>query len=358
VHVFPTFAVGGSQIRFGQLVAAHGARYRHTILALDGIVDMKARLPSDVSVEILVPAFGKASGPASLLRRRRFLAALKPDRLVTYNWGAVDWCLANRFLPLAPHIHIEDGFGPEEKSRQFARRIWLRRFALSGRHTRVAVPSRNLAHIAAHIWRLPARSIHFIPNGISYARFADAALTRTASPRLTVGTIATLRREKNLARLIRAFAAAAQAHGPGALRLVIVGDGPERAALEQAARETGSGDIVFAGPTRTPEIPLAGFDIFALSSDTEQMPLSVLEAMAARLPVLSFAVGDVAEMVAEENRPFVAAALTDEAAFRRNLDLLLGSAKLRLRLGAANQARAGAHYDENLMAERYAALFG
>jgi glycosyltransferase involved in cell wall biosynthesis len=357
VHVFPTFAVGGSQIRFGQLAAAHGARYRHTVLALDGVIDMKPRLAEGVSVETLVPDLGKASGLGSLLQRRRYLALLKPDRLVTYNWGAMDWCLANRLRPLAPHIHLEDGFGPEEKSRQFARRIWLRRFALSGGHTRVAVPSRNLAHIAADIWRLPARAIHFIPNGIDFARFA-AASTRPSATAVTVGTIATLRREKNLARLIRAFADAADARPPGALRLVIVGDGPERAALEQIARDTGRGDIVFAGATRTPEAHLAGFDIFALSSDTEQMPLSVLEAMAARLPVLSFAVGDVPDMVAEQNRVFVSAALADEASFRDHLDQLIGSADLRARLGEANQARAKAQYDERLMAERYAALFG
>jgi glycosyltransferase involved in cell wall biosynthesis len=116
--------------------------------------------------------------------------------------------------------------------------------------------------------------------------------------------------------------------------------------------------ILFTGATETPEIELAKFDIFALTSDTEQMPLSVLEAMAARLPVVSFAVGDLPEMVAEENRPFVSTPLGNEEEFRVHLGRLIQSAELRLRLGVANQVRAEKNFDVALMADRYAALFG
>src|SRR5712675_866223 len=118
VHVFPTFAIGGSQMRFAQLAAAHGDRYHHTVLALDGKLDIKPRLLRTINIQTIVPQTGKSSGIQTLRKRRRILRDLKPDTLVTYNWGAIDWCLANRFAPISPHIHIEDGFGPEEKQRQ------------------------------------------------------------------------------------------------------------------------------------------------------------------------------------------------------------------------------------------------
>ena len=89
-------------------------------------------------------------------------------------------------------------------------------------------------------------------------------------------------------------------------RLVIVGDGPERAALERLSRRARAGRAGgFAGHLADPAPLYAGFDIFALSSDTEQMPLSVLEAMASGLPVAATDVGDVAAMLAAENQAFV-----------------------------------------------------
>jgi glycosyltransferase involved in cell wall biosynthesis len=98
-------------------------------------------------------------------------------------------------------------------------------------------------------------------------------------------------------------------------------------------------------------------DVFALSSDTEQMPFSVLEAMAAALPIVSTAVGDVAELVSSENASFIVD-LLDESAFRTALRTLLRDPFLRRALGAANQRKALAEFDEHVMATRYAEVFG
>jgi len=340
-------------MRFAQLVRLHGPRYRHTVIALDGNYDMAGRL-TGLPVTCHELPFDKRKLLDSWQRFRTALRVLRPDVLLTYNWGAIEWALINRLEGVAQHIHIEDGFGPEEAAKQLKRRVWARRLALSGRNTIVVLPSRNLERIALGVWSLSRKRVRFIPNGIDCARFGAPA-RRSPGGTTVIGTVASLRREKNLARLIQAFAALAVTRETGGFELLIVGDGAERASLEQRARELGLGaQVRFAGQSDRPEDWLSRMDIFALSSDTEQMPLSVLEAMAAALPLVATAVGDVAQMVSPENRDYVVPADGFAAALARLAD---ESAAWRT-IGLANQNTARENFDENVMAARYAALIG
>src|SRR3546814_8642353 len=80
------------------------------------------------------------------------------------------------------------------------------------------------------------------------------------------------------------------------------------------------------------------FDIFALSSDSEQFPISLVEAMAAACPAVATNVGDVVDMVAPENRPFIVPA-SDESAFSVALQKLANDTDGRGKIGSANQAK-------------------
>lgn len=352
LHVFPSFDVGGAQVRFAAFANRFGAAYRHAVIAMDGNLACRARLGD---LEVSFPPVTERKGAIidNARRFRRALGEIRPDVLVTSNWGTIDWAIANA-LPIARHIHMEDGFGPEERARQLRRRVLLRRLLL--RRSTVVVPSRTLRGIATRIWRLPPGRIRYIPNGVDLGRFAAAA-EGSAPPRWpgegpVIGSVGGLRAEKNIARLLRAFRLLGSAVPA---RLVIVGEGPERPALEALGRELGLADSVrFVGHVADPAPFYRSFDLFALSSDTEQMPFSVLEAMAAGLPVAATEVGDIREMLAVENRPYLAPC--EEAALAGRLAALARDAQLCRRIGAANRRKAEQEYDQEAMFRAYAAL--
>lgn len=347
LHVFATFAVGGAQVRFAALANRFGREFRHAIVAMDGNTACRERL--DPGLDVAFPAVEIRKGD-TLGNRRRFravLAALRPDALVTSNWGSIEWAMANT-PGLVRHLHVEDGFGPEERDRQLPRRVWTRRLLL--RRATVAVPSQVLFRLATEVWRLPRGHVHYVPNGVDLARFA---VPRHANDVPVIGTVAALRPEKNLARLLRAFAAVRAQHP---CRLVIAGGGPEREGLEALAAALGvAQDVTFPGHVADTPALYAGFDVFALSSDTEQMPLSVLEAMAAGLPVAATNVGDVRAMLAPENGAEVVA--QEGAALSAALAGLLADPARRALLGDANRRRAEAVFDQEAMFAAWHALF-
>jgi glycosyltransferase involved in cell wall biosynthesis len=345
-HVFPTFAVGGAQVRFAAIANHFGTDFRHIVVALDGDLGCRERLDPALHVTFPQVVASKSAMLANVWRFRRLLRHWRPDVLVTCNWGAIEFALAN-VVPVSRHLHVMDGFGPEEHVAQLPRRVLTRRLALS--RTPLLLPSRRLVQIATEIWRLPKNLIRHVPNGVDLARFAtDGARRGVGQP--VIGTVAALRKEKNIPRLLRAIAAVPPA------RLVIVGDGPERACLERLAAALGvSQRVRFAGYHPDPATFYAEFDVFALSSDTEQMPLSVLEAMASGLPIVTTDTGDVRLMVAEENAKLVTA-LHDQA-FTAALASVVADRAAGQRIGQANLHKAHREFNQQAMFAAHGALW-
>src|SRR5512135_2967079 len=121
LSVFSTFAVGGPQLRFAAIANHFVRRYRHVIVPMDVVHDCKNRLAPNLHVELLQPEIRKGRTLANRRTFRNILRSLRPDCLITSNWGTIEWGMAN-WPRLVRHIHIEDGFGPEEAEQQLPRR--------------------------------------------------------------------------------------------------------------------------------------------------------------------------------------------------------------------------------------------
>lgn len=156
--------------------------------------------------------------------------------------------------------------------------------------------------------KVPRERIHVQHNPMRLTSKPDSTLVQTQRERLGVGeseqvilSVGRLSKEKGHADLIAAFQHFCRNQTSPAGKLVIAGDGPERARLEAEAAETGYGQrIVFAGQVRDVQPFYALADVFALPSLSEGSPNVLLEAMAAEVPVVATSVGGVPEIVQDE----------------------------------------------------------
>lgn len=140
-------------------------------------------------------------------------------------------------------------------------------------------------------------------------------------------------------------------------RLVMVGDGPDRAEAEAYARQQGFADAVrFTGKQLDIDTVLACSDIFLLPSSTESFGLAALEAMAHQVPVIASRVGGLPEVVRHGVDGYLEP-LGDVDAMARDAMTLLQDEALRKRMGISAQQRALTTFAEGPIIDQYEALY-
>lgn len=201
-----------------------------------------------------------------------------------------------------------------------------------------------------------------VRNGIPVERFEPTAQRRAQARRLlglephqpVIGSVGRLVELKNQASLIRALRPLIQRHPE--LKLVLVGDGPMRDALQSLAHEQGVLDRVqFTGARHDVGDLLPAFDVFALPSFTEGLSIALLEACASGLAVMASRVGGNPEIVRDDVTGLLVG--TDDAAIVQALSRLLGDVGLRRRLGQAARDWVLDQASIEQMTRHYAALY-
>lgn len=293
---------------------------------------------------------------ARLIRRER------PDIVHSQSWSGVDTALAMMFAPGIKLVHSEHGRNFHDLHGQ----SWLRRFARRWLYQQADVVFAISAEVREFYCRqtkFPLERMQVIPNGVELPRIdaADGSDVREElgiePEEFVIGTVARLDKNKDTLTLVRAFAELATINTNAALKLLIVGDGEQRATLEQFVSERGlNRNVIFAGMRRDVPRVLKAMNVFALSSLSEGMPMTVLEAMAARLPVVATAVGALPEIVEEGNTGFLIP-VGDAATMAERLLRLVVDRQLAKAFGEASRRKVERDFTLERTLQRYAELY-
>jgi glycosyltransferase involved in cell wall biosynthesis len=362
VHVVLSLDIGGAEVlvaRMARSLSARGFRPQVVCLDADGALARGVR-----EAGVPVTCVGRRPGVidvACAIRLRRLLAALRPALVHTHEFEACFYgSLAARFAGRIPVIHTQHGlpvpFGWKQRSKVIAVRGAIRAF--------VGVSEEVTALGVRSGWFAPDRSMT-IANGIDVEAFRpDDARGRRMRRELgipegdpVVISVARLAAVKDQLTLVRGFAASAAAqHG----HLLIVGDGPERPGIEAEIAGAGlEGRVRLLGARSDVRDLLTAADVFALTSRSEGISVSLLEGMASGLVPVVTAVGGNTELVRADgpapNGLLIPPGSPDRLADA--LGRLAGDAGLRARLAAAARATVRERFSDQAMMARYVSVY-
>ena len=356
LHVLPSFGFGGMEKIVCAVVNRTDNDNRHTILVLDGNAKAVGWL-KNTDVEMI--PFSKNRSRASFFRALFFLLrAVRPDLLMTYNWGATDAIWLGRLAGIKKSIHNEHGFNADEGVSTVWRRDAIR-FMVYRLVSKVVVVSHELEEMLQSRFRLSESIVTRIPNGIDTSFYSPNENERQQMRKslgyqdsdLVMGFSGRLDPVKNLGLLLDIFQCSNPRDCP--FRLLIVGDGSERSRLEARCQAAGVDPYVKFVGQQTEVLPfLRAMDVFLLTSLREQMPLTILEAMAVSVPVIATRVGEVPYIINDGNDGFIRDHNKSIETFVQPLRSLLCSSE-RQRLSSAARKKVMDQFQLKNMVERY-----
>lgn len=292
----------------------------------------------------------------ALARLERFLRRERVDVLHAHKFGSNVWGTLVGSIARVPVVLAHEHTWSYEGQ-------WLRRFLdrelVARGATRFIAVSREDQRRMTEVERIdPARTL-FIPNGIVAPPAPSGANVRAelgiAPDVPVIGLVGVLRAQKAVHVLLRALALL-RGEWPSA-RALVVGDGPEQAALERLARELSVQDMVsFLGlRTDIPDLLLA-FDVAVSCSDFEGSPLAVMEYMDAALPIVATAVGSVPDLI-EPGRHGLLVQPGDAPALAGAIAELLRAPERGRAMGARARERRRAEFDIDVLVGRLEDLY-
>lgn len=286
------------------------------------------------------------------------IAALARARAIhlihTHNSGPHFYGALAARLTARPVVHTKHGRNqPHDRSR-----VLLNRLAAAMSNTVVTV-SADALELSAQLEKVPRKKLRVIPNGLDLSPYIATDRQQRLAPlrrgEINIGHVGRLSVEKNQAMLLRVFQRFVVDYPRASLHLV--GDGPERAALERLAAQLAlTARVRFWGYRSDVMAALAEFDWFALSSLTEGMPLAVIEAMATGMPIVATDVGGLREMIHDGQSGLLVPA-ADEARMLQCWQELARAPERTLAMGASARRQAQEEYGLERMLARYEALY-
>lgn len=355
-----TLNVGGAEVLARNLARRLQYRYDFVFFCLDESGAGAGRLQEE---GFAVESLGRRSGldwrcPLRLAARMRHH---RIDLIQAHQYTPFFYAMAARLrYRRPPVIFTEHGrHFPDfpRRKRKLANRL------LMEKRDRVIAVGPSVKQALIDYEGIPGYRIEVIVNGIDTGRYVSTTGLRDeiraelglGAEDFVVMVVARLDPIKDHLTSIRACSRAAESIPE--LKLVLVGDGPERGAIESFIREHRLGNVVRMLGTRSDVHRLLNAaDTLLLTSLSEGIPLTIIEAMATGLPVVSTDVGSVAGVVSHGATGFLSPPRSD-AAIADHLARLGRTPGLRIAMGDQGRARALAEFSEATMADRYAEVF-
>lgn len=365
-HVIHRLNVGGLENGLVNLINHLPAeRYRHAIICLTDYSDFRSRIRRpDVEVYALDKRPGKALGVYP--RLWRLLRQLRPQIVHTRNLATLDCQFAAAVAGIPHRVHGEHGWDIYDLHGDSTKYRWLRRAAIP--FVDLFVPmSKDLARWLETGVRVPARKIVQLYNGVDTTRFTprngarqlDLGDVPLPDDAFVIGSVMRLEPVKSPQTLVQAFARLVHSvpEHSRRLRLLVVGDGGERAALERLAADERVGQhVLFVGQRDDIAYLLQAMDLFVLTSLNEGISNTILEAMATGLPVVATDVGGNRELVSPGTTGTLCAPGDSDALALAMRDYLADTARAR-RHGEAARQKAERSFSLTAMVKGYDDLY-
>jgi glycosyltransferase involved in cell wall biosynthesis len=355
-----TLKVGGAEVLAARLARGLGDRFRMIFACLDELGTLGEELRGEgFPVEVLERRPGVDWGCSR--RLRRFLRRENVGLVHAHQYTPFFYALLARFpFRRVPVLLNEHGRHQPDYPRP--KRMLFNRLALR-RRDRVVGVGEAVRQALIQNEGFPAARVGVIYNGIDLAPFAEPCPDRTVlraelglgANDLVLFQVARLDYLKDHATAIRTLEGVVAVRPD--VRLVLVGEGPEQGKIEDLIRQKNLGaNVRLLGLRKDVARLLSAADLFLLTSTSEGIPLTLIEAMAAGLPVVSTNVGGVAEVV-EEGRTGLLAPSGDDAALAERVLRLAAAPDMRASMGAAGKERAYAVFSEKQMHGNYERLY-
>jgi glycosyltransferase involved in cell wall biosynthesis len=339
--------IGGAEISAGHLVAHLPGEVSVVVSGVEAaVVDRVAHGRSTAATELVA----RPRGPwdvRAIANHARLFRRWRPD-LIHLNlaspWACQHALVASTVLPRTPVVAVYQLSVPPVNRRQ-----WMLKRLTSRRVTAHVAVGLAAAREIERVLGLRSGVVRTVYNAVPDREPPPPSLASRDGP--TVVAVGRLEHQKGFDVLVDAFA---RVRGG---RLLLVGDGGQRGALEQRVSRLGVGDRVqMTGWVENPRAILADADLFVLPSRFEGFPLAVVEAMLAGLPVVAADVGSVGEAVIDDETGLLVEP-DDVDALAAALQRLLGDADQRGRLGRAGRRLALARFTPDRMARAYMELY-
>lgn len=352
LHLVISLETGGLERFVLDLIEANAPHSNQVIVCLEG----PGTLAKNCSAEIVALHMPPGMHLSFAWQISKIVQERQVDLIHTHNEKAQFYGGIAGWLAKVPILHTKHG------RNNLDWRTVLRNNISSRFCTNIVAVSHDAARECTDDEKIPVNKVTTILNGVDTVRYSPGVDQQAAKARLgidsqtlVVGIVARLAPVKDHATLLKACKILVESGCQ--FRLLVVGDGPLRQQLHEFVDVLGIGEqVIFTGMREDIPDLMQAMDVFVLSSVSEGISLTLLEAMACCLPVVATAVGGNPEVVVEGTTGFLAKSGSPED-IAAKLTQVLSTKELRKSMGAAGRSRVLEKFSLNTSAQAYLNLY-